>query len=276
MVSVSSGPSNPTAARSSTPLLQRHCRGSSDSIARTESPSWCSSPTARSATSSRILKRTQDQRGETRIFTVGVDTAVNTGLLTRLAAVGHGTSAFVEPDAALDAALASIAREIGAPVVTDLKINGRTTDLAPARLPDLFAGRFVNLFFRSKAAEDITIRGKAANGRPFVVTATATMVDMPAVTHLWARAHVRDLEDRYRTANGKERDAVKKEIIAVSLARTVLTRMTAFIAIDDVAAVADPSLRQKIVQPVHVPAQWAMAMPAAPPRRAEGWWSSSA
>lgn len=212
---------------------------------------------------SRILSRVQKTRGNARIFTVGIDTAVNSALLSRLAAIGRGTSAFVEPDAALDSALEAIGREIGTALVTDLRIVGDgLVDLAPETLPDLFPGRAATIFFRSSATGGVTVLGRYANGSPFSSTVQARTVDLPAIAHLWARGRVRDLEDRFRM-RGDDREAVRQEIVSVSLAHSVLTRFTAFIAIDDRAAVEDPRQRRKIVQPVHVPDQW--AMPLAPP-----------
>ena len=92
------------------------------------------------------------QRANARVFTVGVDTSVNSGLLKRIAQAGRGTFVLTEPGAGLDAALAAIAREIGAPVVENLAIaldGGTLTDVAPERLPDLFAGRAATIAFRA-------------------------------------------------------------------------------------------------------------------------------
>src|SRR5438094_9585478 len=97
---------------------------------------------------SSVLKRLQSELGEARIFTVGIDTAVNDGFLRRLAALGGGTSTFVEPGARLEEALQAVGREIGTPLITDVEIKGELSDAAPARVPDLFAGRASAAFFR--------------------------------------------------------------------------------------------------------------------------------
>src|SRR5205085_1229251 len=84
--------------------------------------------------------RLQSELGDARVFTVGIDTAVNDGFLRRLAALGGGTSTFVEPGGRLEEALQAVGREIGTPLVTDLRIDGEVAEVAPARIPDLFAG----------------------------------------------------------------------------------------------------------------------------------------
>ncbi|MCC7528695.1 MAG: VWA domain-containing protein, partial [Candidatus Melainabacteria bacterium] len=68
-----------------------------------------------------VYKRLQNELGDARVFTVGIDTAVNGGILTRMATLGGGTSALVTPGAKLEKALSQIGREIGVPVLTGLK-----------------------------------------------------------------------------------------------------------------------------------------------------------
>ena len=87
-----------------------------------------------------VLKRLQRELGDARVFTVGIDTAVNGGFLRRLAALGGGTSTLVEPGSRLEEALQAVGREIGTPLVTGLRIDGEAKDLAPARAAALTVG----------------------------------------------------------------------------------------------------------------------------------------
>jgi len=72
---------------------------------------------------SRILRSVQTQLGDARLFCVGIDTTVNDGLLKRVANLGGGTATFVEPGTQLEKALGSISREIGQPLVTEIKVE---------------------------------------------------------------------------------------------------------------------------------------------------------
>ncbi len=202
-----------------------------------------------------VFKRLQKDGGDVRVFTVGIDTAVNEAFLKRLASLGGGTSTCVVPGEALEGALQSVGREIGSPLVVDLKIEG-AQDVAPARLPDLFAGRAATVFFRPKGNE-VTVRGRFADGKPFEESVAVKEIDLPAIAHLWARTRVADLEDRYRI-EPQHQEAIAKEIVDLSVRHTVLTRFTAFVVVDEkeiVKAGGDP---RKVVQPVHTPAQWEM------------------
>jgi Ca-activated chloride channel family protein len=204
----------------------------------------------------RILHRLQAMRGDVRVFTVGIDTAVNGGLLQRLAAVGCGTCTLVEPGTRLELALEAIAREMGDPVATKLAVDTRgVVDPTPGRIPDLFAGRATTFYFRAQEPQAVTVRGERPDGATFTAGAQPAVVDVPAIAHLWARSRVMDLEDRYRMADDG-RDAIKQEIVALSIARSVLTRFTAFLVVDEREAVGDPAARRTVVQPVHLPALW--------------------
>lgn len=191
---------------------------------------------------SSVLSRLQRELGGARVFTVGIDTAVNDGFLKRLAALGGGTSSFVEPGARLEEALQAVAREIGTPLVTDLRTS------SGERLPDLFAGRASIAFLRGVEGS-ITVTG--SNG--FRETLQPREAPLAAIDHLWARARIADLEDEFRATRS---DKARKEIVALSLQHTVLTRFTAFVVIDPEVVNASGQ-RRTVVQPVEEPAEWA-------------------
>src|SRR5205814_9884793 len=77
--------------------------------------------------------------------------------------------------------------------------------------------------------------------------------------HLWARARVTDLEDRFRLETG-EQDKIRKEIIALAIDHTLLTRFTSFVVVDESEIVNKGGEGHKVVQPVHMPAQWEMEL----------------
>ncbi len=205
---------------------------------------------------SRILKRIQTEAADVRIFSIGVDTAVNEGFLTRIAALGGGTASFVVPGDELEEALRAVGREIGAPLVTDLRIEGGVEEIAPARMPDLFAGRAATVFFKMKKAGRITVHGKLPDGKNWAQAVKPEEIELPALAHLWARTRVSELEDQFRLAGGK--DSIQKEIIKISVLHTLLTRFTAFVVVDESEIVNKDGIRKTVVQPVHMPDRWEM------------------
>jgi len=207
---------------------------------------------------SSVLKRLQRELGDARVFTVGIDTAVNGGFLRRLAALGGGTSTLVEPGSRLEDALQAVGREIGTPLVTDLRVEGEARELAPSRIPDLFAGRASSAFFRTAGGRTkVKITGRLPDGGKFEQEVEAREAPLAAIDHLWARARIADLEDEFRATRS---EAARKAIVELSIRHTVLTRFTAFVVVDD-AVVNAGGQRRTVVQPVEMPADWEMQQP---------------
>jgi len=211
----------------------------------------------------RVLKEIQNKLGDARVFTIGIDTAVNSGLLKRLASVGGGTAAFVQPGAQLESALINIGREIGVPLVTDLKLEVaskqiKLQDLAPNPVPDLFAGRAVTVFFRLPVADkqiEISIKGKNHDGTAYSESVKSATTTTEAIAQLWAKAFVNQLEDDYR-AGGRDIQKLKEQIVAIAKSHSLLTRFTAFVIVDESEIVNKDGSNRTVVQPVSEPSLW--------------------
>ncbi|MEZ4542596.1 MAG: hypothetical protein R3C24_01690 [Cyanobacteriota/Melainabacteria group bacterium] len=63
------------------------------------------------------MLRIGQQVSNIRVFTVGIDSAVNYGFLERLARLSGGTSAFVNPGDELESTMRRIACNIGQPLI---------------------------------------------------------------------------------------------------------------------------------------------------------------
>jgi Ca-activated chloride channel family protein len=210
-----------------------------------------------------ILRLLAPRLGGVRVYTVGVDTAVNEGFLKRLAGLGGGACELVESEDRLDAVMDRVHRRIGAPLLTDLELEpaGLEIDLAslaPRRLPALFAGSplVVSGRFTGGPGGAVTVRGRDAAGQPWSATVPATGGDASTLTATWARAHLRDLEDRYATDRAPDRE-LERRIVDTSLRYGVLCRFTAFVAAD-VRVVNEGGVVHRVLQPVEAPAGWTM------------------
>jgi Ca-activated chloride channel family protein len=215
-----------------------------------------------------ILSAVGQSLGPVRIHVIGIDQAVNAGFLSRLAGAGRGRCELVESEDQLDHAAASIHRRIGTPLVTALALAGdglriEAGTVAPSRLPDLFPGVPVTVSgrWRGRPGGTVTVRGATSDGAPFEAKVAATRGGTAANTANWARAHLRDLEDRYASLPGHdagELARLERQITDVSLRYGVLCRFTAFIAVDS-RVVTDGGVPHRITQPVELPAGWDLA-----------------
>ncbi|WP_141580186.1 VIT domain-containing protein [Actinomadura sp. WMMA1423] len=211
-----------------------------------------------------------------RAHTVGIDQAVNAGFLNRLAAIGQGRCELVESEDRLDEAMEHIHHRIAAPLATGLTLHADGLEIvpgtvAPARPSALFPGVPLQIAgrFRGSSTGSVSVRGTASDGTAWEQRATGTVAEDPAARAIWARAHLRDLEDRY-TVGGP--DDLEQRIIATSLRFGVLCRFTAFVAVDSRVA-TEGQVPHQVVQPVETPRGWGGAAPMAAPRIAPAAFS---
>lgn len=200
----------------------------------------------------------------TRVFTLGIDRAVNAAFLQRLAGLGGGSSELVESEDRLDEVMDRFHRRLGTPVLTELRLAGDGLELVPdsivpSRLPDLFEGAPVLISgrWRGTPGGAITAYASDATGARWTERLEAQSVAGQALGVIWARGRVRELEDRYAIGRG-DRAALSKEIVATSLAHGVLSRFTAFVAIDSSERVNPGGAVNRVVQPVEPADGWDM------------------
>ncbi|MFG1603343.1 VIT domain-containing protein [Actinoplanes sp. NPDC049265] len=205
-----------------------------------------------------ILEEITPLIGGIRVHTIGIDRAVNAGFLGRLASIGGGRTELVESEDRLDEAMEHIHRRIGAPLVTDLTVTSAGLTLvdgtrSPHRLPALYPGVPLVIAGRyaGRAEGSITVAGKRRDGGTFEATVPVVRRDEPAVTAQWARARLRDLEDRYAAGD----HGLEHTITTTSLRFGVLCRFTAFVAVDS-RVVNENGDTRRVVQPVETPSGW--------------------
>ncbi|WP_051107842.1 VIT domain-containing protein [Actinomadura atramentaria] len=199
-----------------------------------------------------LLARLLPRLTGVRVHTVGIDRAVNAGFLHRLAAGGR--CELVESEDRLDAAMEAIHHRIGAPLVTGLELvpAGLAVDpdsVAPRRFGALYPGSplVVAGRYTGPPTGDVVLRGTAANGEPWERRLAPAVVDAPAAGAIWARAHLRDLEDRYVIEGTVDQE---QRIVRTSLRFGVLCRFTAFVAVDSERVNTTGQAPHQVIQPV--------------------------
>jgi Ca-activated chloride channel family protein len=202
-----------------------------------------------------------------RVFTLGIDRAVNEGFLRRLTERGGGSCELVESEARLDEVMQSVHRGIGTPLLTGLSLESaefavEPGEVVPRRLPDLFAGSPLLILgrYRGHAQGALTIRATSPSAGPWCEAVPAVARDNPAIASAWARGQVRQLEDRYAAGDG-DRAALERAIVGLSLKFQVLCRFTAYVAVDRSGPVNPEGALHRITQPVEQPQGWPLCHP---------------
>ena len=203
-----------------------------------------------------------------RIYTLGVDRAVNASVLRRLSTATGGTFELVESETQLDVSLKTLGQEIGAPVLSNLRLMVDEECETVLGSTDLYANRPITIYGRT-ARHDLSVQLTATDAcgnawqRDVRVQANGHAAS-DALVNLWGKGRVRMLEDQY-AIGGVDDPEARAAIVATSLESHVLSRFTAYIAVDESEVVNQTGEVTKVTQPVEFPEGWANTRWAAIP-----------
>ncbi len=195
-----------------------------------------------------------------RIYTIGVGQDVNVPLLDRVADLTRAKASYIVPGENVEVKVASIAEQLHGPVLADIALTARAAtgledttrvrDLAPRRIPDVFAGEQLVVFgsYLGEQPTALALSGRAQSG-----PIAATVPFDPAiattrhgyVARLWATRRIAEMVDEVRqlavetpgqpigAAPSMSDPRVKElvgEIVRLSARFGILTEYTAFFA----------------------------------------------
>jgi Ca-activated chloride channel family protein len=209
----------------------------------------------------RVIQKLVAKIGDATLFVVGICTAVNEGLLARMADATGGMAEMVESEDRLDDVMERIQQRLAAPLVSDLAIRSAGLDiieesLLPTRLPNLVSGVpvVVRGRYRGRPEGGVRVEGRRPVGDDaWQVEPQATVVATGCQGMLWARGRLGQLADRFATGGwAADSESLAKQIVELSTSFGVLCQFTAIVAIDprepDRQLVSPPMRR--VVQPV--------------------------
>ena len=175
--------------------------------------------------------------GESRIFCVGVGSAVNRYLMERLAKLGRGAVGYIGLNSDAQEVAGLFIQKIGYPPLTDVHIDWdglAVADVFPKVLPDLFAGRPIMVTGRTARPRSAKIRisGRCGNHTEEMTIETnpgAGNVEHNGIRSIWARYKLEELSLREIYSPS---DTLREEIISASIHYGLMSKYTSFLAVD--------------------------------------------
>jgi len=188
-----------------------------------------------------------------RVFTFGVGVDLNAPLLEKIAAESRAKAEFVLPNEDVEVKIGRVFKRLTGPVLADTKLEiaeqygkpaiGRTRDILPDKLPDLFEGDQLVLLGQYVGKKPITFKlsgnylGKKRTFQ-FTFEFDKANVKNGFVPRLWASRKIAQLIDAVRqmgvdVVTSKDDPRVKElvdEIVQLSTEFGILTEYTAFLA----------------------------------------------
>ncbi|MCO4770590.1 MAG: VWA domain-containing protein [Deltaproteobacteria bacterium] len=194
------------------------------------------------------------------VFTIGIDTAVHAAFLRSMARETGGLCTLMTPSDPIADRVTRFLARVGAPVATDVRIEGVTGQVWPASMPDLYLGEPVVALLSTEGTLDdarVSVQTAAGSRTLFLPTPADGGAALEA---LHGGAEVRVLGDRY----GLHRDEHNRAaLLKRSLETGVLCELTGFVVVDPTET---SGVRPQTTHvPVMQPDQWAMNAAGAPP-----------
>jgi Ca-activated chloride channel family protein len=188
-----------------------------------------------------------------RVFTFGVGVDVNAPLLEKIAGESRAKAEFVLPKEDVEVKVGKVFKRLTGPILADAELEivddegnpaiGRTRDIIPGKLPDLFEGDQLLLLGQYVGDEPITfkVNGNYLGGErmfKFTFEFDKANVRNGFVPRLWASRKIAELIDAVRQmgadpAASSHDPKVKElvdEIVRLSTEFGILTEYTAFLA----------------------------------------------
>jgi Ca-activated chloride channel family protein len=197
-----------------------------------------------------------------RMHVLGMGSAVNRSLATALARAGRGAEVLVGLDEDIERGAKRLLDRTRMPVLTNVEISGDAlVRHAPEHVPDVFEGApVVAALALSPLGGELVVRGELAAaepGHPFRVAPEAWIQKIrvpakskgegnPAIAALYAREHVADLETRWTI--GDNQPGIDREIEDTGVQFQISTRLTSWVAIDELRRVDGPARHEVMPQ----------------------------
>ena len=214
------------------------------------------------------------QRGDARVFAVGVSADVNATLIEQLAVEGHGTAHFVRDSESVERTVSLLARRLSTPVLTNvrLRVDGvRLSQVLPAGALDVFAGQDLVVLARynGDGRATVLLEGESADG-PVTWSTQASFPaqsrENPFVARLWAAQRVGWLAaEKRKRGSSTEMDA---EIRSLGERYGIPTEFSSYLVVEPGMQVAANNGRVGGRQDVVVTGSATAASGARPVKRA--------
>lgn len=170
--------------------------------------------------------------GDARLFTIGIGTAPNTHFMRKAAQFGRGSYSHIARAEEVEPGMDRLFAKLEHVALTDIEIEWPdSTEVYPARVPDLYRGEPVVVAARTGTRRKLSIEASGRigsydwNDRIDVTPGTAS-----GVATIWARRKIESLLDL--RLEGAAEDTIRPAVIDVALAHGMLSPYTSLVAVD--------------------------------------------
>lgn len=180
-----------------------------------------------------LFKLIEEKAGQARLFTVGIGAAPNSFFMTHAAKAGRGTFEYIARPQDVQQNMARLFTKLNHATTKNLSVQWPfTADTYPKKLGDLYLGEPLIVFAKtSQPMTSLDVQGDTADQTWGRTVSTYQVKQTEGIASLWAREKINAIEAAARWGTISEIQA-KETITEVALKHHLLSRFTAFVAVD--------------------------------------------
>ena len=172
-----------------------------------------------------------------RFFTIGIGSAPNSYLLTKLADFGRGAFTYIGSQSEVRQKMDDLFVKLESPALTDIKVSFPpeiNAELALDVIYDLYAGETITAVYKMNALPNsLAITGRTIDGDFSKNIAINSSKNTKGLDILWARRKIDRLTDIHNNAyTSRVENLSKKDIIGLALEYHLVSRFTSLVAVD--------------------------------------------
>ena len=172
-----------------------------------------------------------------RFFSIGIGSAPNSYLLTKLAEFGRGAFTYIGSTQEVAQKMHDLFEKLESPALTDIEVDFPTevnAELALGTISDLYAGETITAVYKVNVLPDnLIISGNGINGVFSKNITINSSNNTKGLDVLWGRRKIDRLKDIYNNQfKEKSRDLVKQDIVTLALQHHLVSDFTSLVAVD--------------------------------------------
>ena len=184
-----------------------------------------------------ILAEVQFGIEDDRFFTIGIGSAPNSYLLTKLADFGRGAFTFIGNQKEVSLKMNRLFEKLESPALIDIEVNFPpeiNAELALDVIYDLYAGETITAAYKMNALpSSLEIIGKTIDGEFRKNTTINASKNTKGIDILWARRKIDRLTDIHNNAYTRRLlELSKKDIVELALDYHLVSKFTSLVAVD--------------------------------------------
>lgn len=181
-----------------------------------------------------LFAQIERERGDARLFPIGIGSAPNGYFIRKAAELGRGSHALIRDLAEVSNGMDGLFARLDRPVLHELELDWpQAAEVYPERLPDLYHGEPLTIVARlPQLSGTLSVHGRTRDQpwRSAVQLDGYRTATGAGVGRVWARARIDALEDALR--RGMPETDVRNGIVDVALKHGLASRYTSLVAVE--------------------------------------------